>query len=122
MYRQAVRVTVFVLLLWPAFLSAQNIDSHILSDKWQASWISHPTASRTGFGVFHFRRIFTLEQQPDSFIVQVSADNRYRLFVNGTFIRNGPARGDIDNWRFETVDLAAHLKWNNIYRTVTCRS
>jgi hypothetical protein len=31
------------------------------------------------FGVFHFRRVFELEAKPSSFVVHVSADNRYRF-------------------------------------------
>jgi len=42
--------------------------------------------------------------------VHVSADNRYKLYVNGQFVSLGPARGDIFHWNFETVDLAAYLQ------------
>lgn len=41
--------------------------------------------------------------------MHVSADNRYQLFVNGTRVAWGPARGDLYHWRYETVDLAPHL-------------
>ena len=47
---------------------------------------------------------------PDSLPVQVSADNRYKLFVNGQLVSLGPARGDITHWKFVTVDLAPFLK------------
>ena len=40
----------------------------------------------------------------------VSADNRYKLYVNGKLVSLGPARGDIYNWSFETVDLAPYLR------------
>jgi hypothetical protein len=39
----------------------------------------------------------------------VSADNRYKLFVNGKLVSLGPARGDIFHWNYETVDLAPFL-------------
>jgi len=42
-------------------------------------------------------------------MVHVSGDNRYELFVNGNLVSQGPARGDLYHWRFETVDLAQHL-------------
>ncbi len=60
--------------------------------------------------MFHFRKSFTLERVPASFVIHVSADNRYRLFVNGTSVSLGPARSDLDHWRFETVDIAPQLK------------
>jgi hypothetical protein len=77
---------------------------------WAASWIADPAAHPTDYGVFHFRKRFTLTAKPDAFVVRVSADNRYRLFVNGTSVSVGPARGDPMHWRYETVDLAPWLR------------
>jgi len=84
-------------------------EKEILKHTWEASWITHPTASRLEYGVFIFREKFQIQNVPDSFIVNVSADNRYRLFVNGRNIAIGPARGDELNWRYETIDLAKYL-------------
>ena len=64
---------------------------------------------RAQFGVFHFRRVFELEALPSSFVVHVSADNRYRLFVNGQQVSSGPQRSDLMHWRYETVELAPHF-------------
>jgi len=81
-----------------------------LKHTWKAQWITHPTASTLDYGVFNFRRSFTLNKKPEKFIIYLSADNRYRLFVNGHYICMGPARGDIGHWRYETLDIAPHLK------------
>ncbi len=62
------------------------------------------------FVVFHARRVVELTARPAHFIVHVSADNRYRLFVNGESVASGPQRSDVDHWRYETVDLAPQLK------------
>ncbi len=78
--------------------------------RWHASWVTHPTASLKEFGVFHFRRTFELDKKPDTFVVHVSADNRYQLFVNAEPVCRGPARGDLQHWRFETVDIAPFLR------------
>jgi hypothetical protein len=43
-------------------------------------------------------------------VVHVSADNRYRLFVNGVQVSSGPERSDVTHWRYETLDLAPHLR------------
>jgi alpha-L-rhamnosidase len=77
---------------------------------WKAQWIAHPEAPPQAAGVFHFRRSFDLAEVPKRFRVNVSADNRYRLFVNGTQVAIGPARGDLLHWRYETVDLSPHLR------------
>ena len=85
------------------------IDKKLISDTWIASWINCPNVSPRDYGVFHFRKTFELANVPAKFIVHVSADNRYRLFVNGKAICSGPARSDLANWNFETVDLAPYL-------------
>jgi len=77
---------------------------------WAAQWISHPTAPLREPGVFHFRKIVSLPAQPSRFIVHVSADNRFLLHVNGNRVGEGPARGDLSHWRYETFDLAAFLR------------
>lgn len=78
--------------------------------KWQASWISDPAASQAAPGVYHFRKDFDLAVKPARFPIRISADNRYRLFVNGVEVSSGPARGDLLHWRYETLDLAPHLR------------
>src|SRR3954470_4314086 len=89
--------------------SPLNVNPDLLTKQWPASWISHPEANGKGYGVFHFRRSFRLAAKPTSFIIQVTADNRYRLFVNGRPVGFGPARGDRMHWQYETYDIAAQL-------------
>ncbi|HET9481094.1 MAG TPA: family 78 glycoside hydrolase catalytic domain [Candidatus Polarisedimenticolia bacterium] len=75
-----------------------------------ALWIFPPGVAGDEYGVFHFRRVFELDARPSKFIVHVSADNRYRLFVNGEQVSSGPQRSDLMHWRYETVDLSPHLR------------
>ncbi len=82
-------------------------------------WISYPLTDGTGAGVYHFRKSFKLEAVPDRFIIHVSADNRYRLYVNGIEVSHGPARGDVDYWQYETLDVAGWLQdGNNVIAAV----
>jgi len=85
------------------------VNPDLLRKGWAASWIAHPTASPYDYGVFHFRKSFDLAEKPASFVIHLSADNRYRFFVNGNSVCFGPARGDLFHWRFETVDIAPYL-------------
>ena len=78
-------------------------------DLWPAFWITAALAPAHDYGVYHFRKHFTLAERPATFRIHVSADNRYRLFVNGVSVSVGPARGDLMHWRYETVDLAPQL-------------
>lgn len=79
------------------------------TDFWKAQWIGHPTAPIRAYGVYHFRKNFELAQKPGRFVINVSGDNRYRLFVNGKAVVSGPARSDLQNWNYETVDIAPYL-------------
>ncbi len=75
-----------------------------------ARWIAPPGIPGDSFAVFHARRTFELASVPAHFVVHVSADNRYRLFVNGTQVSSGPQRSDVDHWRYETIDIAPQLR------------
>lgn len=88
----------------------QKINPEILNKRWDANWITHPDIWGNEEGVYLFRKTIHLNEIPKNFIVNVSADNRYKLFVNGELICNGPARGSLMNWYFETVDIAPFLK------------
>lgn len=77
---------------------------------WTAQWIAVPDSPPSDYGVYNFRRGFDLTESPKSLPIQVTADNRYVLYLNGERIGLGPARGDLDHWRYETYDLAPRLK------------
>jgi alpha-L-rhamnosidase len=76
---------------------------------WQAQWVTHPSASVLDYGVFLFRNEFRLERPPESLVVHLSADNRYKLWVNGQMVTTGPAKGSFNYWRYETIDLGPWL-------------
>lgn len=89
---------------------SQSINPELLNSRWKAQWIAAPEGSRREIGVFHFRKAFTLDAVPGQFVIHASGDRRYQLYVNGKRVAEGPASGDLNYWRFETVDIAAHLR------------
>jgi len=91
------------------FSAAQQINENILYHPWKASWIAVPGESSNGYGIYLFRKTFNLKVKPDSFIIHVSADNRYKLYVNEKQVSLGPARGDLTHWNYETLDIASFL-------------
>jgi hypothetical protein len=102
-----VRLSTFILLLaWT--LEAANPD--LLTKPWKARWTWVDGSDPFGYGVYHFRRSFELPAKPSSFLIHVTADNRYLLFVNGERVAWGPARGDLFHWRYESVDIAPQLR------------
>lgn len=90
-----------------------KINKEILGKPWTASWIYNTEGPVCDFGVFHFRKKLHLKQVPESFVVHVSADNRYHFLVNGQSVCRGPCRGDMNRWFFETVDIADFLREGN---------
>ncbi len=64
----------------------QNLSWEHERHSWIASWISPVNESLNDYGVFLFRNTFNLTTIPDHFTVYVSADNRYRLYINGAYV------------------------------------
>jgi alpha-L-rhamnosidase len=112
---------VLINFLFSNRLFAQAIvNAELLQKPWNAQWITGPGVPINRFnatsdvtlkeyGVFKFRKTIELNEKPSSFIVNVSGDNRYKLFVNGAQVALGPTRGDLYFWNFETIDLAPYL-------------
>jgi len=75
----------------------------------KAYWITHPDINIKDYNVAFFRRNFILSEKPDSFIIHISADNRYHLYVNGKYVCMGPALSDLMHWKYETVDISPFL-------------
>ena len=99
--------------------TAPPLNPALVASGWPAYWIASAKAPARAPGVFYFRREIALAQVPAHYWVHVSADNRYILHVNGKYVAEGPARGDLFHWRFETVDLAPFLRpGSNLLATV----
>ena len=104
------KLTILFLGLFLSFaMKAQVVDPIYLQNQWKASWIMVPRTNPTGYGVYLFRKRIELTAVPKSFPVYVSADNRYKLYVNEKLVSLGPAKSDLAHWKFEIVDLAPYL-------------
>ena len=57
-----------------------------------------------------FKRTIDMTQRPKNLWVEVSADNRFLLTVNGQRAGIGPATSDLGHWRYERIDIAPFLK------------
>ena len=58
----------------------------------------------------HFRREFELDSVPAEVRINITADARYTLFVNGQWVGHGPARGVQEMWPYDEIDIAGFLK------------
>ena len=89
---------------------SQQVNPRLLNQAWPSQWIACAGSPGREFGVYRFRKTLNLAAVPSHFVVHASGDNRYELFVNGERVVEGPARGDLFHWRFETLDIAPHLR------------
>lgn len=82
---------------------------HSLEGRWRASFAWSAERGGPGLTVCRFRCLVSLSDVPERFLVHVSADSRYRLFVNGRAVGRGPLKGTLERYYYETYDLASYL-------------
>ncbi len=68
----------------------------------EAAWIWHPDVTDSPAFV-RFRREFDSDGTP--FEIDVSADERFVLFLDGRFVTRGPNRGWTENWQYQTYKV-----------------
>lgn len=95
-----------VVLLLAVSLAAQSVANN---KAWTSQWITAPGVPERDEVVLYFRKVIEQAQPPQHFVVQVSADNQFILYLNGQRVGNGPSRSDLAHWRYETYDLAPFL-------------
>jgi alpha-L-rhamnosidase len=89
----------YLILFLTCLVSAQIIATD--------GWISHPAQ---GPGTFFFRKTIQLGSLPDQFLLQVSGDSRFELFVNNEKALLGPVLGDVQQWNHHVIDIGPYLK------------
>lgn len=73
---------------------------------WTPAWkLQDDTCPR----LVYFRKNFYLEQTSAYASIQISADTRYKLYINGQLIETGPSKGDRQVWFMDEMDIAASL-------------
>ncbi len=73
-------------------------------------WIPHWDANdKEEPALVLFRKEMDLFQTPKSALIQISADSKYKLYVNGKMAEMGPSRGDRQIWFYDEVDLLPFL-------------
>ena len=72
-------------------------------------WIWHTSPKVDNVNAYmQARRTFRLAQHARC-VLRITADSRYRLYVNGAFVCRGPARGFQEAWPYDEVDISKHL-------------
>lgn len=62
----------------------------------------------------YFRKLFSVSrkqlEQKQSCMVRISADTRYKFYVNGILVAFGPMKGDDKCWYYDLIDIKAFIK------------
>jgi len=80
------------------------------------TWIWHPdwkegANSDSAGGIVHFRRAVELETLPtEPVFIEITADTKYKLYINQQLISIGPVKGDEHLWFYDQVDIQPFLQ------------
>ena len=78
---------------------------------WKAAWIWGPEERRPVNERIRFRRTFVWDgTEPARAELRVSADSRYRVWVNGEEIGGGPIRSTPGHWYYDAFDIRPSLR------------
>src|SRR6202020_2246600 len=99
-----------IAMLAAAASGGSQLPSDLKAQLWLAKWITSDDAPARDEAVLYFRKHIELPSPPQRFVVNVSADNRFVLYVNGRRAGAGPSRTDLAHWHYETVDVGPLLK------------
>lgn len=75
-----------------------------------AKWIWLPSQRSLPNTFVFFRKTFDLQEVPAQGRLLLTADSRYRLYVNGSELQFGPAPGDPREWDVDALDIATYLR------------
>lgn len=74
-------------------------------DAWPGAWMWSATAERS-LEVVQFTIRFSTDEITTPLRMHISADNQYKLYLDGEYIGSGPQRGDVYSWYFDTYEIS----------------
>jgi len=109
--RHTLTFTLTLTFILPSVRAAELLPPRIAGPaQWTAHWIVAPEAPAGTNLMFLARRSFTLSSAPERAVLYITADNYYQVFVNGVFVRRGPARSAAHHQSYDALDVASFLR------------
>lgn len=76
---------------------------------WHPEWTEHPTDSAGSF--VHFRKTITLTEIISKPVyIHITADTKYKLYINCEFVSAGPVKGDRHLWFYDELNIQPYLR------------
>ncbi|KAG9252388.1 Six-hairpin glycosidase-like protein [Emericellopsis atlantica] len=87
------------------------MDSSLLDTDWiwHPDWVDYGQGTAGGF--VHFRKALQLDHVPSGpLVIQITADTKYKLYINHQNVHSGPVKGDEHMWFYDELDIQPFLK------------
>ncbi len=78
-------------------------------DDWSANWIWCEGDNRPRNFNLYARKSFELGFAPAKASIRITADSRYKLYINGVFVGRGPVKSDPHRQSYDTYDIKDFL-------------
>lgn len=110
--KRAVPVALVLLIFLISLGAAKPAVAQEKAVEWHAQWVWPSTGAISVHENqrIMFRKTFTLSQAPQKGELAIFADSRYRLWINGEYIGQGPARAPHGWHYYDTFDVASKLR------------
>ena len=72
-------------------------------------WITHKNAGASDNATYYFKKSFSLDKVSVAKL-EISAQARYKLYINGAFVACGPCKGTREKTYFDALDVKEYLK------------
>ena len=72
-------------------------------------WITHKNAGASDNATYYFKKSFELSSTEGA-VMDISAQARYKLYINNKFVSCGPCKGTREKTYFDSVDVSKYLK------------
>ncbi|GIP27578.1 hypothetical protein J23TS9_27080 [Paenibacillus sp. J23TS9] len=80
------------------------------TEHWSANWIWAPDTASANNVYVEARTTFKINQPVESAMLRVSANQSYKLYINGMEVGRGPAPADLKWMSYDTYDAANDLR------------
>ncbi|KAF9872730.1 hypothetical protein CkaCkLH20_09909 [Colletotrichum karsti] len=76
---------------------------------WHPDWIDNRPDAAGGF--LYFRKTLSISDVPSRPVyINLTADTRYKLYINKRLVHSGPVKGDENRWFYDTIDIRPFLQ------------